>query len=84
MSDRMSFNKQGNAGGNDHGSGFKMFNQRSLHDIKGKIDQLADTALKLKRRPDLDKLINESMTYLTMNETDLKWHILEENLREKK
>lgn len=41
-------------------------------------------ALKLKRRPDLDKLINESMTYLTMNETDLKWHILEENLREKK
>ena len=38
MSDRMSFNKRGNAGGNDHGSGLKMFNQRSLHDSKEKID----------------------------------------------
>lgn len=62
MSDRMSFNKRGNAGRNDNGSGLKMFNQRSLHDIKEKIDQLADMALKLKGRPDLDKLINESMT----------------------
>lgn len=48
MSLRVPFNKLGNTGGDDHGSGHKMFSQRSRHDIKGQLDM----SLKLKRRLD--------------------------------
>lgn len=36
MSLRVPFNKLGNTGGDDCGSGLKMFSQGSRHDIKGK------------------------------------------------
>lgn len=37
MSLRVSFNKLGNIRGDDHGSGLKMFSQRSQHEMKGRI-----------------------------------------------